>query len=94
MTRISVIYDNGKIESFGNLINIPNKDLVKSLSYNFSSLEIKDDILSKFTNLEELDISDNNIRFLPESVGDLTNLKILKCNHNSLMNTLPNSIGK
>ncbi|MHA2250677.1 MAG: leucine-rich repeat domain-containing protein [Candidatus Kariarchaeaceae archaeon] len=50
------------------------------------------DSIGNLTNLESLDLSDNQLTNLPESIGNLTNLESLDLSSN-LLTSLPKSIG-
>ncbi len=70
------------------LFSISDKELELLKKYDKKSY---DDYINYLSNLEELDLSDNYLTSLPESIGKLTNLKELNLSYN-LLRGLPESI--
>ncbi len=73
--------------------NYPLINQVKELDIRNKGLKVVLPCIEEFTALQSLYLGDNELTFLPESIGKLTNLKELYL-HNNQITVLPESIGK
>jgi adenylate cyclase len=67
---------------------------LRSLDVSHAKLSCLDGhVLSQLTSLRSLKVDHNSIRYIPESLGDLSQLILLSCSDNEL-GSLPSSIGR
>lgn len=72
---------------------LENPETTTSISLKEQGIEeIPNSIDGRFVNLFQIILDDNNIKFLPESIGEINKLKYLHISKNKL-ETLPKSIG-
>ena len=73
-------------------VGLDDKGMVNVLQLNSMDVSVIPESIAGLSNLEQLDLEDNNIEHLPNNIGYLTNLTYLDLGYNRL-NTLPESIG-
>jgi len=84
-----------EVEDIEDIYNLSAQEKAQITYLNFNDMgitQIPDDIFYGFENLEILNFHGNQLRELPQSIRNLTNLRYLYLDHNGLTE-LPDSIG-
>jgi Leucine-rich repeat (LRR) protein len=67
---------SGYIDTLDALFNLQNYEYkhIVAVDLSINNIDIFPDIITKFINLQYLNLAHNNISFLPENIGDLKKL--------------------
>ena len=86
---------SGYINTLDALFNLKNSEYkhIVAVDLCINNINIFPDIITKFINLQYLNLAHNNISFLPENIGDLKKLRNIDLSNNKLI-SIPKSFKK